>query len=230
MDVKQTILKSPEGSCLNGNQHLLDNIDFIAEHIKDIPGDIVECGVWKGATFSYMATVFPDRTMWAYDSFEGVPSNKEQTKYPDRYDKHWSTCCPVLSADVSFLYDSFAKYEVPNIERINIVKGWFKDTLPTANHPIALLRVDGDLYSSTYEVLEYLYPLVVKGGFVIFDDYCIEESRAAVWDYFCKINEVPTFYDVSDNSPWIKEGLRINEDGTHNFDEVRHRQGVFVRK
>lgn len=230
MDIKETILKSPEGSCLNGNQHLLDNIDFIAEHIKDIPGDIVECGVWKGATFSYMATVFPDRTMWAYDSFEGVPSNKDQTKYPDRYDKHWSTCCPVLSADVSFLYDSFAKYEVPNIERINIVKGWFKDTLPTVNHPIALLRVDGDLYSSTYEVLEYLYPLVVKGGFVIFDDYCIEESRAAVWDYFCKINEVPTFYDVSDDAPWIKEGLHIKEDGTHNFDEVRHRQGVFIKK
>jgi hypothetical protein len=233
MDIKKVILESPEGACLNSNNHLLDNIDFIAEHIADISGDIVECGVWKGATLSYMATVFPTRTIWAYDSFEGVPTNKEQTKYPDKYSirgTDWATCCTELSADVSFLHDAFVKYNVPNPERIQIVKGWFKDTLPTATQQIALLRVDGDLYSSTYEVLEYLYPLVVKGGFVIFDDYCISESREAVHDYFCRIGELPTFYDISDELPWIKEGLYINSDGSHNLDETRHRQGVFIRK
>lgn len=233
MDIKKTILESPEGACLNGNGHLLHNIDFIAEKIKDLPGDIVECGVWKGAMLSYMATIFTDRTIWAYDSFEGVPSNKDQTKYPDKYSIHgidWANCCPELIADVSFLYEAFAKYEVPNPDRIQIVKGWFKDTLPNATQQIALLRVDGDLYSSTYEILEYLYPLVVKGGFIIFDDYCIPESREAVHDYFCNIKELPTFYDPD---PHICENLYMrHENGCceHNLDNVRHIQGVFIQK
>ena len=237
MDIKKIILESPEGACLNGNGHLLHNIDYIAERIKDIQGDIVECGVWKGVMLSYMATVFPDRTIWAYDSFEGVPSNKDQTKYPDKYsfrEIDWATCCPELAADVSFLHEAFVKYEVPNTNRIQIVKGWFKDTLPNATQQIALLRADGDLYSSTYEILEYLYPLVVKGGFVIFDDYCIPESRQAIHDYFCKIRELPKFYDVSDNKPWPHKNLYIKHDKegncTHNLDDVRHRQGVFIQK
>ena len=237
MDIKETILMSSEGACLNNNKHLLDNIDFIAEKIKDLSGDIVECGVWKGAVLSYMAKVFSNRTVWAYDSFEGVPSNKDQTKYPDKYSSReidWSKCCPELVADVAFLHQTLAKYEISNLDRIQIVKGWFKDTLPNATQQIALLRVDGDLYSSTYEILEYLYPLVVKGGFVIFDDYCIPESREAVYDYFCKIRELPKFYDVSDDAPWPYENLYITHDEegncTHNLDDVRHRQGVFIQK
>ena len=237
MDIKDIILESPEGSCLNKNKHLLDNIDFIAEKIKNLPGDIVECGVWKGSTFSYMATVFPERTMWAYDSFEGVPSNKEQTKYPEKYSTNnidWATCCPELSVDVSFLFESFSKYNVPNINRINIVKGWFKDTLPNAKQSIVLLRVDGDLYSSTYEILEYLYPLVVDGGFIIFDDYCIPESKQAIHDYFVNTKQLPKFYDVSDALPWYKEDifLKVDNDGNveHNMDSIRSRQGVFIQK
>ena len=234
MDLKDSILSSPEGSCLNGNKHLLDNIDFIAERIQNISGDIVECGVWKGATFSYMANVFPERTMWAYDSFEGVPSNKDQTKYPDKYKSEWVKANEVLSVDMSFFHTSLEKYNVPNPNRIRIVKGWFKDTLPNAIQQIALLRVDGDLYSSTYEVLEYLYPLVVDGGFVIFDDYCIDESKQAVHDYFVNIKQLPRFYDVSDTLPWYKEDIffKVNWDGSveHNMDSIRTRQGVFIQK
>lgn len=224
IDLKNKILEADEGKCLNGHRYLLDNIDFIAEHIKDIPGDIVECGVWKGATFAYMATVFPSRTMWAYDSFEGVPANKDQTKYTERYTQYnidWSTCCPELIADVSILHDTLAKYDVPNKERINIKKGWFKDTLPTAAHPIALLRVDGDLYSSTYEVLEYLYPLVTNGGFIIFDDYCIEESRLAVIDYFTHIQEQPKIYSTVNTE--------INK-YVYDFNQVPKLQGTFIQK
>jgi hypothetical protein len=232
-DIKNIILNSPEGTCLNNHIHLLNNIDYIAERIKEVPGDIVECGVWKGAMLSYMATVFTNRTIWAYDSFAGVPSSKEQTKYPHKYSSreiNWETCCPELAADISFLHATLAKYEVPNLDRIHIVQGWFKDTLPTATQQIALLRVDGDLYSSTYEVLEYLYPLVVTGGFVIFDDYCIPESREAVHDYFCNIKELPKFYDTD---PHICENLYMkfeNECCSHNLDSVGTKQGIFIQK
>lgn len=228
-NIKETILKSPEGSCLNNNKYLLNNIDFIAEQIKDVQGDIVECGVWKGATFAYMATVFKDRILWAYDSFEGVPYKAEQTKYPDKYDIIWSLDTR-LKADISIFYKTLNNYSIKNTDNINVIPGWFKDTLPTANYKISLLRVDGDLYSSTYEILEYLYPLVVKGGFVIFDDYCIDESRKAVWDYFCEIKQVPTFYDMWDNKITEYTELYINSHESHNLDSVRKVQGVFIKK
>lgn len=229
MSIKQQILTSPEGGCLNGKTYLLDNIDFIAEEIKDIQGDIVECGVWKGATFAYMANIFPNRTMWAYDSFDGVPYNAEQTKYPDKYNVLWALDTR-LKSDISTFYETLHKYGIEKTDNINVITGWFKDTLPSANYNIALLRVDGDLYSSTYEVLEYLYPNVVEGGFVIFDDYCIDESRNAVWDYFCDIQELPTFYDIWDNKLTQHTDLYINPDISHNLDSIRKVQGVFIKK
>ena len=69
-DIKNIILNSPEGACLNNQIHLLNTIDYIAERIKEVPGDIVECGVWKGAMLSYMATVFTNRTIFNVCSYE----------------------------------------------------------------------------------------------------------------------------------------------------------------
>jgi O-methyltransferase len=70
-------------------------------------------------------------------------------------------------------------------EQVRFVKGWFRDTLPTA--PIgrlAVLRLDGDLYESTMEALIHLYPKLSPGGYVIVDDYGnIAPCRQAVHDY-----------------------------------------------
>jgi hypothetical protein len=62
--------------------------------------------------------------------------------------------------------------------------GWFKDTLP--NIPIerlSILRIDGDMYASTMDVLVNLYPKLSIGGFCIIDDYALEACRRAVNDY-----------------------------------------------
>ena len=68
-----------------------------------------------------------------------------------------------------------------------IHKGWFQDTVPRINvkiDKIALLRLDGDLYESTYIGLKYFYPKLVRNGFLILDDWCLEGARNAVQDYF----------------------------------------------
>jgi O-methyltransferase len=64
-------------------------------------------------------------------------------------------------------------------------KGWFKDTLPTAPiERLAILRLDGDMYSSTMDTLVSLYPKLSRGGFVIIDDYgALETCRKAVADF-----------------------------------------------
>jgi O-methyltransferase len=70
---------------------------------------------------------------------------------------------------------------------VRFVEGWFRDTLPAVAGeigPIAVLRLDGDMYESTIDALTHLEPLVSPGGFVIVDDYNgIEACRQAVTDH-----------------------------------------------
>ena len=78
----------------------------------------------------------------------------------------------------------FARYDLLD-DRVRFLKGWFKDTLPTAPiEQLALLRVDGDLYESTWDALHALYDKVSEGGFVIIDDYGdFPPCRQAVDDF-----------------------------------------------
>jgi hypothetical protein len=69
-------------------------------------------------------------------------------------------------------------------EQISFLKGWFKDTLPSAPiEKLALLRLDGDMYESTIQVLDSMYWRVSSGGFVIIDDYILPACREAVHDF-----------------------------------------------
>ena len=69
-------------------------------------------------------------------------------------------------------------------DQVRFLKGWFKDTLPTAPiAQLAVLRLDGDLYESTWDALTHLYPKLSQGGFVIIDDYNHESCQQAVHDY-----------------------------------------------
>ncbi len=70
-------------------------------------------------------------------------------------------------------------------DQVRFVKGWFRDTMPTlADHKWAIIRLDGDMYESTMNVLENLYPGLSPGGYVIVDDYhAIPACRQAIGDY-----------------------------------------------
>lgn len=72
---------------------------------------------------------------------------------------------------------------------VNIVKGWFKDSLPSflKEEKIALLRLDGDWYESIMDCMELLYPNVVTGGLIIIDDYYTWDGCSrAIHDYLSK--------------------------------------------
>ena len=151
----------------------------------DIVGAFVDCGVWRGGSSIMMAASSslstPWRDIYVCDSFEGLPR-------------------PSHEADVNlnlFLYKELAVCEEEvraNFERfglmsekVHFIKGWFKDTLPKLKEtigPIAMLRSDGDLYESTRNVLDNLYPLISSGGYYIEDDYYnINAVHRAVDDY-----------------------------------------------
>jgi O-methyltransferase len=123
-----------------------------------------------------------ERVVWAADSFQGLPRPEE--RYPqDRLDKHWQLA-DVLGVSLSQVQTNFSRYGLLD-GQVRFLEGWFKDTLPQAPiERLALLRLDGDLYSSTIDALEALYPKVSSSGYVIVDDYgAVTGCRQAVDDY-----------------------------------------------
>lgn len=151
-----------------------------------IPGDLIECGVWRGGACVFMraflmARGVRDRIVWLADSFAGLPS---PTRPEDAGLDLSATTHPMLAIDDDTVRDVFERYGLLD-DQVRFLKGWFKDTLPRAPiERLAILRLDGDLYESTMDALEALYDRVSPGGFVIVDDYgVLPPCRQAVHEF-----------------------------------------------
>jgi Macrocin-O-methyltransferase (TylF) len=152
----------------------------------DVPGDFLEAGVWRGGACIYMRGILKtygihDRTVWAADSFAGLPAPDPQQYPADRNDPH-HTFVPLI-VTLEEVRDNFAKYGLLD-DQVQFLKGWFKDTLPTAPvEQLAILRLDGDMYESTIQALNSLYSRVSAEGFIIIDDYILPSCKKAVDDF-----------------------------------------------
>ena len=153
-----------------------------------IPGDFVETGAWRGGCGILMratleASAEHQRNVWLFDSFEGLPKPDANSFPADRDDQHW-TFSSYLGVSLDQVKANFEKYELLD-DRTHFIKGWFRDTVPYSEvGPISVLRLDGDMYESTWLVLTHFYPRVSPGGFVIIDDYgAIPTCKAAVDEY-----------------------------------------------
>jgi hypothetical protein len=145
-----------------------------------VPGDFVECGVWRGGASFLMAELLrqagvSDRRVWLFDSFEGLPPPTEPdgaralAYTGDRANPWYHDNCRASLEEVQGSVDALGL-----ARWTRLVKGWFEETLPLHRErigPIALLRIDGDWYSSVRCCLDNLYDQVVDGGLVILDDY-----------------------------------------------------------
>jgi len=129
-----------------------------------LPGDFVECGVWRGVSFAvvtdYLDFATVPKTLYLYDTFEGIPaaynsenlSNAVYAKEPDLHDK---------------VVARFAKY--PNVR---IVKGVVPDTFAeVVPETISLLHIDMNSSAAEVAALEVLYDRVVPGGVIVLDDF-----------------------------------------------------------
>jgi O-methyltransferase len=155
---------------------------------EDVAGDFVECGVWRGGACILMRAVLAvygdkKRSVWVADSFAGVPPPDKDNYIADA-NLRLDLSADVLAVSESSVKANFERYGLLD-ERVHFLAGWFKDTLPTAPiDRIALLRLDGDLYESTIQALDALYPRLSVGGFCIIDDYhAIDACSRAVSDY-----------------------------------------------
>ncbi|MFE4607312.1 demethyldecarbamoylnovobiocin O-methyltransferase [Streptomyces niveus] len=187
----------------------LENIRRCVEDVigNNVPGDLVETGVWRGGACILMRGILRahdvrDRTVWVADSFQGIPDVGEEGYAGDRkMALHRRNSVLAVSEDE--VRRNFRNYDLLD-EQVRFLPGWFKDTLPTAPiDTLAVLRMDGDLYESTWDTLTNLYPKVSVGGYVIVDDYMMcPPCKDAVDEYRAK-------FDIAD------ELITIDRDGVY---------------
>ena len=164
----------------------LNNIQYCFEHIvKDnIEGDVIETGVWRGGACIFMKALVNlyelDKKVYVADSFEGLP--KPDPRYPvDKGDKHWTF--DKLAVDLPTVRNNFRRYNLLD-RNVIFVKGFFEHTIPNLSvDKLSILRLDGDMFSSTIQVLEPLYDKLSVGGFIIIDDYNLKGAKSAVMKF-----------------------------------------------
>lgn len=150
----------------------LTNIEYLIHEVlsNNIGGDLIETGVWRGGACIFMAKLLEqwksDKKVFVADSFEGLP--KPDEKYPhDKGDYHHAV--DFLNVSIETVLANLVKYNT--LKKSVIVKGWFKDTLHLIENKFSIIRLDGDMYESTINALDALYPKLSIGGYCIIDDY-----------------------------------------------------------
>jgi O-methyltransferase len=167
----------------------LDNLQHCIVDVlrRDVPGDLIETGAWRGGATILMRAVLAaygdgERRVWVADSFQGLP-RPDPGRWPaEAGDRHWTS--ERLAVPLEEVKANFARYGLLD-EQVRFLPGWFSETLPTAPiERLAVLRLDGDMYGSTMEALEALYPKLSVGGYVIVDDYgAVPQCKEAVTDF-----------------------------------------------
>lgn len=165
---------------------------------NEVPGDFVECGVWRGGSAGIMAQVLRkfdssrQRKLHLFDSFEGLPEPTEidgthAAQYSGGVNSGALKSVHMCEAEIGFVRELlFDKLNFPE-SRARLYQGWFQDTIPQlGNDPsqIAVLRLDGDWYDSTKICLNHLYDRVPSGGLIILDDYFAWEGCKVATDEF----------------------------------------------
>ena len=189
----------------------LDNLQYCIEDIlaRKVPGDFVETGIWRGGSVILMRAVLEayqvrDRIVWAADSFCGLPPPDTERFPADAGDPH--STFEYLRVPLETVKSNFNKFGLLD-DQTRFVEGFFDETLPGIPvENLALLRLDGDMYGSTYVALESLYPKLSPGGFVIIDDYGVLPRCAAAVDDYRRANNIDQAMVEVDWSArfWIK--------------------------
>lgn len=202
---------------------LYQQVAYCEEH--NIPGDFVECGVWKGGATGMMALAnlrkaTQRRHLHLFDAFQeicepdaavdGERALREVREFTGRGGHDKGTLQP-LTGFYDFLGGPGTLDENRQLlektigypaEFLHYHVGWFQETLPAVHEkigPIAILRLDGDWYASTKVCLEYLFDKVVKGGMVIIDDYGTYEGCRKAVDEFMTHRGIKAYLIPVDN-------------------------------
>lgn len=159
---------------------LISAVRYVVRH--DIPGSILECGVWRGGSMQAAALALlgqgvKDRDLYLFDTFEGMPEPTAEDRRQD------GRSAAELLAEKDRTKPIWAVASLEDVQQgmseigyaddhIHFVPGLVEETVPErAPEQIAILRLDTDWYRSTQHELKHLYPRLSPGGVLIIDDY-----------------------------------------------------------
>ncbi len=157
-----------------------------------IDGDLIECGVYEGASIAMMLIYFSEkndfsRNIFLYDTFEGMTKPSENDYYfiNDKKLYEGDNFCALDDVKNNLSGINYDK------SKIHYIKGDVAHTLQKNNHQnIALLRLDTDFYESTLNELNSLYKSVISGGFIIYDDYGHWRGQHEAVNFFHQKNNI----------------------------------------
>ncbi len=177
--------------------------------IIDLPGDIIELGVFKGnsliqfATFRELLENEKSRKIVGFDMFGPFPM-ENHVKSDAKFVEKWND---QFTSEFLSMEDIYSSLNHKGIQNVELVAGNVLETLQhyIKNNPhtrIAMLHIDTDVYSPCIHALELLYERVVYGGVIIFDDYAtIEGETIAVDEFFRNKNQKIQKYSFSHTKP-----------------------------
>jgi len=174
---------------------LYSGVNYVLD--RNILGDFVECGVWRGGSSLLVALILKqrgvtERKVVLYDTFSGMPAPTEFDV--DKYGRTGFQMMEEYADDIGWCYASLEDVSSVFKEQdfdfpVELIEGDVMATLPKQQlSSISLLRLDTDWYESTALEYELLYPKLSTGGVLIIDDYGVwAGSRKATDDYFAEV-------------------------------------------
>jgi len=189
----------------NGALRTIYEVAIVADMLD---GEVAEAGVYKGGASYVIASVMRHKIVHCFDSWEGLPDIHEfdvvtrgscinpETFSPNTHKtlKHgWGKSDPP--------YELLSKFG----DRIQFHKGWFKNTFSDCNDSrFCFVHIDADRYESTKQSLEFFWPRMVQGGFIIIDDYkfCITPGVTPAVDDFLQDKKFDVW--MCDTKPILK--------------------------
>ncbi len=155
-------------------------MSIVKNTIESIGGDIAECGVYRAGGTMILAHILKEQKsekhIYAFDSFDGMPVETEFDKKKDGtvfYKKGI-----LSSTSLEYVKAKAKHYKVNNY--ITFVKGYFEDTLNKTikpGHKFCIVIIDSDQHADTKCCLEFFYDKVIEGGYILIDDYDIEDKE-----------------------------------------------------
>lgn len=169
----------------------INSIIELSKSVIDLPGEVCEVGVWRGAIGIVFGEIFKNKKIYMFDTFDGISYHNEQFDNVHRKGD--------FGRESKHSAVDYAEFEeVKNIlsiySNISLHKGIFpvETSDIIKNERFCLVHVDVDIYQSYKDCLEFFYPKMVEGGLILLDDYAIStcEGATIAVDNFCKENNI----------------------------------------
>ena len=191
--------------------------------VKDIPGDIIECGVFKGESiirFAHFRQILGSNESSKIIAFDNFNSIYPDIKYEEDNEarQFWIDTAGTNSINVNQLSKVFDNHKFTNYK---FIEGDILDTVPdfvkkNGGLRISLLNIDCDFVEPTYTSLKYFWPLMSKGGIILLDNYngtsidghSYYGDTKGVDDFLNELQDKPKIYKF----PWVCRPCYIIKD------------------